>query len=166
MAQMLEYLVGAQSLFSALQRQVMLRNFGLISICVTSFWLLSPVGGQAFLRLLTTAPTELRLDNTFYYLHPLSYLSMSGFQGVSSLQSSLDTIKTAYLSSLVTPIDVQDSPRDLWGNVKIPSLDSLTGRSSTEGEWIDVKQGNTKYSNLIGIPVDGLVAEAESAFVI
>lgn len=89
---------------------------------------------------------------------------MAGLTGVSSLQSSLDTVKTSYLASIAASIEVQNSPRDLWGNVKIPSLASLTGLPPNLGEWISLKEGDTNYLNLIGIPVDGLVDDAESAF--
>lgn len=44
---LIEQLTGASSLFSASERIVLLRNFGISGIVTAVVWLLSPLGGQA-----------------------------------------------------------------------------------------------------------------------
>lgn len=65
---------------------------------------------------------------------------------------------TLYLSSLSAPLATQDSPRDLWGNAKVPSPKSLNGSIyESHNSWLDVLETPAaRYMNLIGIPIGNL----------
>jgi hypothetical protein len=69
-----------------------------------------------------------------------------------------------YLASLTGPQRVKDSPRDLWDNVKIPMLEDIPGwteDSSPVDAWHQVPAHNVSYASLVGIPVSGLISDAD-----
>jgi hypothetical protein len=63
-----------------------------------------------------------------------------------------------YMTALTTSRRQQNSSQDLFGNVRIPSLDSLTPPFSVENEaWTTVNYSQEiTYSSLLGIPVVGI----------
>ncbi|KAH9903581.1 hypothetical protein F4778DRAFT_90881 [Xylariomycetidae sp. FL2044] len=160
---LLEHLAGAQSLFGALERAFLLRSFGTIGIATTLLWFLSPIGGQALLRLLGTEPVTVQQPYDLSYLGP-NFLNVSMFDGVSSSASTLSLVTTLYLSTLLTPSSIRESPRDVWGNPKLPYTGSLNGELR-EDNWTSVR-AEDGYSNLIGIPIGKLVDSTSSQFTI
>ncbi|WYZ38076.1 hypothetical protein EsH8_II_001582 [Colletotrichum jinshuiense] len=159
---LLEHLSGATSLFSALERVFVLRNFGAIGIVTTAVWLLSPLGGQALsLRLLSKRPLYSNSTQNVTYLGP-DFLSR-----VYLDPQSVSRISTVYLSSLSTPETLRESPRDLWGNPKTSISDSRTGEADPSG-WKPLTSANNaaSYTNLIGIPVKAFGDGVASEFVV
>jgi hypothetical protein len=78
--------------------------------------------------------------------------------------SNAATTTGLYLASLTGPQRVKDSPRDLWDNVKIPMLEDLPGwteDSRPVDAWHQVPAHNVSYASLVGIPVSGLVSDAD-----
>src|SRR5947209_14530760 len=65
--QLVEQLIGSQSLAGTVERLFQLRIFNVLSIFVTLLWLLSPLGSQMSLRLLTKTDVELTSESTVQY---------------------------------------------------------------------------------------------------
>ncbi|KAF2193324.1 hypothetical protein K469DRAFT_618364 [Zopfia rhizophila CBS 207.26] len=148
----LEQLVGCQSLFSALERQISLRAWSILGLLMTLIWLLSPLGGQSALRLLDQEKEFVHLTGTYNYLNPMASTG-SFLEGASSMNSGRATFVSVFLASLLSSSKYQATPMDLWGNVKIPVYRSLSGDS----EWKSVDHShNVTYASLIGIPVAGI----------
>ena len=80
---------------------------------------------------------------------------MGPMSGASSGGSTFARIEAAYISSLLTPDSVQRSPRDQWGNPKVPVRSSPDGQLAAEGTWtaVDSSLDTPTYMNLVGIPV-------------
>lgn len=57
--------------------------------------------------------------------------------------------------NLLSPLSIKESPQDIWGNVKIPTYESL--RTEAESGFKPVPSGNgTDWISLIGLPLTGL----------
>jgi hypothetical protein len=116
----LEQLVGCQSVFLAIERQICLRNFSIVGLCSILVWLLSPFGGQSALRLLRQEEHYLNSTQTLHYIDPQN-VQDSYMTGASSLNSGRSTFTSLFLAALLSSTNFQTAPSDLWGNVKLPS---------------------------------------------
>lgn len=107
---------------------------------------MSPLGGQATLRILDT---ELRPVIFWQEVQYISTRSHLGFQGADTDNSFSAILMGMYFSSLMSPNTVKNSSLDLWGNVKIPYL------ISDEVEWTGVPEqlDPSLYSSILGVPL-------------
>ncbi|PGG99830.1 hypothetical protein GX51_06122 [Blastomyces parvus] len=161
----LEQLIGSNSFFSAFERQMLLRDFGFIGLVIMAVWALSPVGGQAGLRLLGTSLKEAPYNTTNWYLSPLSIRDTS-LQGASAIQSAGDLITSLYTSSLMGTETTEGTGMDLWGNVRIPDIHSLKP-GENDSDWRTVDWNSTvEFTSLLGLPVGRPMAEGNMTFTV
>ncbi|EUC45065.1 hypothetical protein COCMIDRAFT_96576 [Bipolaris oryzae ATCC 44560] len=160
----LEQLVGCQSVFSALERQISLRSWSIIGIASILVWLLSPVGGQSALRLLDQESGEIHSTGQIRYLSPMEVMK-SILTGASSVNNGRSGFTAICLAALLSSSKVKDTPVDLWGNVKLPLYRHIENSTSDEWKTIWNPTGNNiTYASLIGIPVVGLPTDGVSTF--
>jgi ABC-type multidrug transport system fused ATPase/permease subunit len=121
----LDMLASSTTFASAMLAQITLRGFSAIGFLLAAVWALSPVGGQASLRIMTVGQMTVTNTASFDYLSPVSsyndWISSSGGHAVEV------TAKGLYLAALTSPTRAKDSPTDLWGNAKIPMLEDIPG---------------------------------------
>ena len=147
--------MGSLTIFGTVELQFLLRTFDILGIGLIALWALSPLGGQASLRLLGTGQHSTSSVQNISYLGP-NYKSLLGLGG-DSVPFYIDLINALYLSALLTPPAGQASSVDTWANVKIPAIEDLESTSKSDaGGWYDVHPGNTSYSSLVGLPIDGI----------
>ncbi|CAG9985161.1 unnamed protein product [Clonostachys byssicola] len=161
----LERLIGSQTLFSAIERQVLLRGQYLLGISIIIIWALSPLGGQSALRLLAVSPEILSTNTTIRYLPIDQALNtvMSPDFGASNPVRSWPKWAPIFMTAVTTSYQYQNSSQDMFGNVRIPSLDSLP--STTNDSWTVINHSESiPYSSLLGIPVGGLPANGTTSF--
>ncbi|KAA6409996.1 MAG: hypothetical protein FRX48_06610 [Lasallia pustulata] len=156
----LEQLMGSVTIFSTLEVQLLLRSFNFLGCTLILVWALSPLGGQASLRLLGNGTHAIRSQQDLKYLSsdsvPLNYLT-------DYYNFEIDGL---YSAALFSPPNAQATGMDLWGNVKIPVLETLqSGNSESEG-WLTVNSSNATYSSLLGLPIDGLATSGQSTFTV
>ncbi|KAI9733972.1 MAG: hypothetical protein M1834_002629 [Cirrosporium novae-zelandiae] len=165
----LEHLIGCQSLFSALERQIMLRKFTFLGFIILVPWILSPLGGQAGLRLISTVPESSGFNTSLRYLSPVNnnYSVLIGGSPGALLVGGTQAIPL-FLLSLMSPDKTLESPMDVWGNIKIPRIDSLMlqDTANTGNPWREVDPDNVTYASYIGIPVAGIPSVGNSSFTI
>jgi hypothetical protein len=160
----LEQLIGCQSVFTALERQVTLRSWSIVGLFSVLVWLLSPVGGQAALRLLGQENKYVSSTATLRYLDPLSTKD-SVLEGASSLNSARASYTSIFLAALLSSSKYQDTSMDLWGNVKLPLYRNIENTTSSEWKTVgDYHGGNATYGSLIGVPTVGMPSEGYSNF--
>lgn len=164
---LLEHLSGASSLFSALERVVTLRSFGIVGITTALLWASSPIGGQALsLRLLSKQSFYAQSTRFATYLGP-DFLDKNWLESSSGSASMLSRVTSIYLSSLSSSHEVRGSPRDVWGNPKtsIPASD-VSGTNSSEWRSITNGSDTSTYANLIGIPLKAFSEGTTSEMVV
>lgn len=117
-------------------------------------WTLSPLGGQLALRLLSKSPSIETYNSTIRYL-PMAASLESKMDGASGIDSAWPSYRPIFMASLVTSRDQKDSSQDLYGNVKIPSLDRLgSGHAPDVDSWTVLNYNETiPYSSRLRIPV-------------
>ena len=147
--------MGSLTIFGTVELQFLLRTFDILGIGLIALWALSPLGGQASLRLLGTGQHSTSSVQNISYLGP-DYESLLGLGG-DSVPYYIDLINALYFSALLTPPAGQASSVDTWANVKIPAIENLESTSTSDPDgWYDVRPGNTTYSSLVGLPIDGI----------
>jgi hypothetical protein len=160
----LEQLIGCQSVFTALERQVTLRYWSIVGLFSVLVWLLSPVGGQAALRLLGHENKNVSSTATLRYLNPLAFMD-SSLEGASSMNSARASYTSIFLAALLSSSKYQDTSMDLWGNVKLPLYRNIENTTSSEWKTAGNRHhGNTTYGSLIGVPTVGMLSEGCSNF--
>ena len=155
----LEQLVGCQSVFLAIERQICLRNFSIVGVCSILIWLLSPVGGQSALRVLQQEVRYVNTTQTLYYIDPLN-MANTAMGSASDINSARSTYTPLFLAALLSSGDYQTTSADLWGNVKLPSYRAI--ENSTSDDWKvvpDYNHTSVRWSSLIGIPVSAFNGE-------
>ncbi|ODH47455.1 hypothetical protein GX48_06430 [Paracoccidioides brasiliensis] len=161
----LEQLIGSHSFFSSFERQMLLRDFGYVGLMIMAIWALSPIGGQAGLRLLSTTLKEAQYNSTNWYLSPTSILD-SDLVGASAMNSAGDLITSIYTSSLMSFETTASAGMDDWGNVKIPDISSLKAGKSPD-DWRMVDWNSTvKFTSLLGLPVGKPLSEGNTTFTV
>ncbi|QDS69062.1 hypothetical protein FKW77_009901 [Venturia effusa] len=161
----LERLVGCQSLFAAVERQFAIRRLDVWGLGILSLWALSPVGGQAALRILHREPHVVPINQTLRYL-PIEAAQFTSMGGADMASEDYPSYGPLYLASLRTNKGLQNATMDLWGNVKIPDIDSLTITNQSLGkDWLNVDYTRpVTYTSLLGLPVFGIPTPGNSSF--
>ena len=156
MLKYIEQFTGSQSLSGMISTQARLGLVDLTGIALILMWLISPLGGQASLRLLSTRTTVAESTGQigFANLSATDATTFSAFRDGSTYQTTMNGL---YTTSLLSSLSVKNSPQDIWGNVKIPTFESLPP-SADESGYKSIPDGvdDTDWASLIGLPVTGL----------
>lgn len=173
----IEYLMASQTVISSFVSPFLLRYYGIPVAILLLLWPFSPVGSQAILRIIGAK------DNTVFmadasppipYIKPSLFVEMNftnrgeaGLQDViaSLLGSSLYSPEAGLQNMNGTLADFDDRAArlrtqfsrfgaDMWGNVRIPKLESLPGYDPSHPEnWVDVQYRSQliNYASLVGV---------------
>ncbi|KAK0128489.1 hypothetical protein ONS95_000461 [Cadophora gregata] len=145
---LLERLVGSRTVGGTIITQARLRSITLVSFVLVLLWLLSPLGSQSILRILSTSTKTSTLDAETSY-------SNSRQASRASTASSFSGFAAMFSSALVTPDQLKNSSMDIWGNVRIPLFASLSNIGPDENGWRQIPRNNytPAYTSLFGIPI-------------
>jgi hypothetical protein len=146
-----------------------MRRFTVVGVNLLFLWALSPLGGQASLRLLNTS------TSTAQHSAPLRYLSTGAGASVWAMTSgtyvetdgSLTQVEGLYAAALLGSNKVKEGPEDTWGNVKIPYMEYQNGTQTSTDGWITVPSSSRSpedYVSLVGIPVVGRPSDQDGTF--
>ncbi|KAI5791799.1 hypothetical protein DFH27DRAFT_655193 [Peziza echinospora] len=125
----LEQLLGSSTFGGAILTHSSLRLIRFSTIALIFIWALSPLGGQASIRMFSIGPGELEVvdsnvgrdSGAFWYRHRDS---PSEFATNVSAKASLDRINAAYEFAIVTP-NTRTMDLDPFSNLKIPSAEFI-----------------------------------------
>lgn len=163
----LDQLLGSTSIFATVVTQLKFRNIGFVGAGLIILWALSPIGGQASLRVLDFSTASTTQPQTMQYLDMNSTFEPADMGAIGELdaESAIFTGQALYGASLLSPLSTKVSAMDTWGNVKIPMIERLSNLTQDSEGWYEVGGGNaTVFSSLIGIPTSNLIAEINSTF--
>lgn len=157
----LEQLIGSQTVFGAIWLQVVLRNFNALGVFLVLLWLVSPLGGQASLRLISQDQKVTEGSAT------LALVNISGqpssFQQAFAQSLTGAPINALYIGSLVAPLDIKTGAQDTWGNIKIPRFETYNQTLDDEG-FATVPEEDVDWISLLGLPVAGLDPSRDTNF--
>ncbi|KAL1656652.1 hypothetical protein SLS61_000448 [Didymella pomorum] len=165
----LELLMASQSVWGTVESQMLMQRITLVGANLLFLWALSPLGGQASLRLMgrnnkpTFATTGLRYMTTGPAGAAYS-LATEGYNRRRYAQAG-----SLYNAALLAPLSTKVGPQDIWGNMKIPSLSSLNTSASDEDGWVEVGSKvftPEDYASLVGVPIAGLPVNANTNFTV
>jgi hypothetical protein len=152
--QYVEQLSGSKSVFSTLVTPLRLQLIDLCGVLLVLLWLLSPLGSQASLRLLSTRPSAILSTGKVGFTN----FTTSG----TTLDIAVDTyinsipVDGLYISALGSSLAIKQGPQDPFGNVKIPTYESLVGDPGETGFVPVPNSTNTDWISLLGVPMTGL----------
>jgi hypothetical protein len=135
-------------MIGAITTQIQLRNLNLVAIALIALWALSPVGGQASLRLLRAGTRIIKTNHQVHALDPQSSWE-AGHTGHHPLLTEI-----LFTSSVITSKMINNKPQDIWGNLRIPMVEAFDNYQGHT--WIKIPDDTTNitFSSLIGIPFD------------
>lgn len=150
----LDLLAGSTSLTSTVSSQLQLRMFSVFSVLLLVIWALSPIGGQASLRVMTIGSQTAPEASSFTYMVPAG--NMSPLDS-SDRETTFGIIDALFLSSLVAPFSDRTSSIDTWNNVKIPMVETYENTSTADDQgWFTTSNDSDVYSSLVGLPISGI----------
>jgi hypothetical protein len=149
----LEHLLNTRTVFGAVVMPFSLRSANLLALLLLALWALSPLGGQAALRIIEVEPWTHSEPWSYQYLDV-----MSRQQVCSPLSSSgmdlMPPIVGAFNAALATPGRIKNQSMDAFGNLKIPMIESCLnkgGKPDQDG-WVDTVTSDCAYASINGLP--------------
>lgn len=136
--------MASTTVMGAIVAQVRLKSYNWLSIVLIMLWCLSPIGGQATLRLLGVQQPRSYGTGTAWYLPTGSDVANSlGFASngtniLGNRNSSFRTSNLLYTASLIMPSSRRDAATDLWGWPKVPRVDSPDFTKPDSDGWLKV----------------------------
>ncbi|KAK1506649.1 hypothetical protein CTAM01_02981, partial [Colletotrichum tamarilloi] len=164
----LDSLFGSTTLTGTITTIIDLKRIGGLGGLLVVIWSLSPLGGQAALRVLTPRVEEISFLTTLPYLNntvvgfPSRYMAA----GMAGQQIPINAL---VLGSLGATDEVKNSSTDTWGNIKIPMIEHFSHYPQVKSnEWVllDQNQNEVVYSAIIGIPVANISRRHRSDFIL
>ncbi|KAH7088321.1 hypothetical protein FB567DRAFT_591727 [Paraphoma chrysanthemicola] len=165
----LERLIGCQSISSTLERQITLRIVDALGVAILLAWLLSPVGGQASLRLLSTKPFTSDHTSSVRYYPMQEYPQRSYILSADLAQKKWPLYGPLYMTAVQTSRQSLLAPMDLYGYVKVPDIAYLNQGhdvvTSSDYDWHLVGNNTlASYTSIFGVPVVDLPTRGNYSF--
>ncbi|KAH6686387.1 hypothetical protein F5X68DRAFT_15643 [Plectosphaerella plurivora] len=155
----LEYLLSSRTVFSAFMAPFSLRTWNVLVPLLLALWALSPLGGQAALRVMTVVPSTASEAHSFQWLEFMSRFPHGG-PGSSAGADLMPPAAGAFSAALSSPMSIKTAPRDVFGNVKIPMVEVYQASDKTEADaegWYVVDSlpddDGVRYSSIAGLPL-------------
>lgn len=153
----LEYLLGSRTVFSTFVTPLKLRSVSFLAPMLIALWALSPLGGQAALRVVETLPATTSILSPIFYLEFKSPLSSTETLG-SSADATLPAAVGAFNAALSSPRGVKLAGQDAFGNIRVPMLEALESVSAPKDPdgWYDPRDlDNVTSASILGWPFEG-----------
>lgn len=163
----LDQLLGSTGLFTAVVTQLKFRNIGFVGLSLILLWILSPIGGQASLRVLGFSEVVDYRPNPMFAIDWNSTLHLAEASSHPDGADSTEAVfigNTIFNAILAAPIDNKLSSMDVWGNIKIPMVEHLPGLAPDENGWYELDHMKLTYSALTGVPMSVISSVRNTTF--
>ncbi|KAL9097207.1 MAG: hypothetical protein Q9165_000634 [Trypethelium subeluteriae] len=167
----LELLMASQTVWGTFESQVLLRKLTAVGAHLFILWALSPIGGQASLRILGKSTATITNTSSLAYL-PTGMMNVqqydsSSFATGSGSANGGQAANTLYNAALLAPATDKSGPQDIWGNIRIPWIEQLNGSTADSNGWMAISAADMKspdnFTSLVGLPVVGLPSTANAS---
>ncbi|KAH3912226.1 hypothetical protein HBH56_123310 [Parastagonospora nodorum] len=163
----LELMMASQSVWGTVESQFLMQRFTIVGANLLFLWALSPLGGQASLRLMQ------RDQEALYDSSKLRYMTTGPAGALFSMATSnfqrgkFSEAGALYNAALLAPQAIKIGRQDSWGNVKIPRYEVLDLSTMGADGWLaapSTVEVPETYAALVGLPVAGLTNTADFNF--
>ncbi|PVF95162.1 hypothetical protein CPB86DRAFT_799936 [Serendipita vermifera] len=152
----LERMIGSQTVSSFFKLAFKFKQIDLLCIVLGVLWILSPLGGQGILRMLSMRQSIKTSSEKIYHLN-LDSASFYSSEWNTDIYRGM--INGLYVASLWAPVAAKNATTDMWGSIKIPSIESLDFDHQGE-DGVAVGEVQT-YSSLLGITMNSTTYKTE-----
>ena len=163
---LIEYLMASRTVSAAVTTPLRLRFFHPLIPFLLALWSLSPLGGQAALRVVSAELEITSADAGVQYLDVSnSTFLLAGASGAASFYSSVSAV---FNGALISPASTKSSGQDVFGNFKVPMIEQMATQTTSHPDgWFEYNNSsNAIYSALLGLPVLGPQAGTDSNFTV
>ncbi|CAM1511502.1 Fc.00g090150.m01.CDS01 [Cosmosporella sp. VM-42] len=156
----LEQLLGSRSVGATITTHIQMLAVNPLTLFLLLIWAFSPLGAQAILRMLGTRLKNVVEPSNVVYFNTGSQTDIPnwafpGPNGQEVAQTAQAYLESMYGGLLLTSESVKHDSMDIWGNVRIPFLQSNEDGSDIVDDWREVSWSPDFqfYSGLVGVPV-------------
>jgi hypothetical protein len=163
---MLDRLLGSMTIVQTIVTQLQTRSLSFLSMFLILLWSLSPLGGQASLRIIDPATELTNSKRLLQYVNTCSDVlgnSVYTAGDPESLWVQVNVLFGAAMMSGTSSLSSTKGSGDTWGNTKIPWIESLDPSTAKADGWYPVPQLNSSdnFTSLIGIPLS-MISDANN----
>ena len=159
----LEYLLGSSTEAGTVATSLSLGSFSLVPGLLMILWTLSPVGGQAALRVVSKADKNSTTAAIFSSVNFMSPYELHG-PTVQLNPGIYAAINALFASALLSASKLKSSGQDAFGNIKVPLLEALPTPKTVDG-WIPLPaNANVIYSALNGLRTNNIEQDGTSSW--
>jgi hypothetical protein len=153
--------MSSHSVGAAIKQPFFLRRVDFISIGLLCLWSLSPLASQAMQRMSYNGPVYNSAATTVPYVDTTGLTDQFSNQFPFFPERYSILIQGLYTASLLSPPKSQNSPTDIYDNVKIPLLEGL---DTVQNGWYPVQNlSASSYSSLLGLPCEFPAQDTEDS---
>ncbi|OAL30103.1 hypothetical protein AYO20_08906 [Fonsecaea nubica] len=157
----IEYLLQSRTVFSTFMAPITLKTINVLTPVLFLLWALSPLGGQAGLRVISTQESFSNATQNFTYLAFVSPFSNNGVGSASA--EPLVPINAIFTAAIIGSAKTKTLAQDQFANVKVPVYESLSPEDGTD--WRSVPESDdVEWSSLTGLPIHDLPSTGVSRF--
>ncbi|KAI9372250.1 hypothetical protein BJX61DRAFT_455850 [Aspergillus egyptiacus] len=163
---LLEQLNGSTSFAGTIELAIALRPRDPLMVLILVLWAMSPLGGQAALRMVSQVEASVPGNLSVAYLDMNVSAGHIPFLSASTTEDIMTPLSAIYTTLLLSSEDSKASPRDVWGWPKIPYLSSVSSSSlDADNSWRSVPQdGMVSYTSLVGHVLQGVPPNGYAEF--
>ncbi|KAG9656730.1 hypothetical protein KCU64_g5671, partial [Aureobasidium melanogenum] len=157
----LDRLLGSMTIVQTIFTQLQMRSLGFLSLFLILLWSLSPLGGQASLRIIGMSKNANSTTRLFQYVNTSSEIldlddptyAISN-PDIASRNVPINALFSAALVGASSGSSASQGSIDTWGNTKIPWIESLDPSLADAEGWYSIPQLNSSddFTSLIGVP--------------
>lgn len=155
-----EQLLGSNTISGAVLTQAQLLAFNFTGLVLLILWALSPLGSQASLRVVSIVPSFAKSNETLAMMNSFTGYMYGTAAGASA---AMTIVLPPFIASMMSAKLLESRNQDLWGNIRLPAIESLTNDEDTN--WINVTNpSSVQYPSLVGIPMASLPSIGNTRF--
>jgi hypothetical protein len=158
--------MASQSVWGTIESQIIMQRLTFVGVNLLFLWALSPLGGQASLRLMQRHDQLTVSDTKLRYLTTGPGGTMWGLSSTYVGSGKFADAGALYTAALLAPLSTKKGSTDPWGNVKIPRLEYADAANTDAKGWSSIPSlmEPEDYSSLVGLPLVGLSERDRTTF--
>lgn len=143
-----EQLLASHTVANTFISSFELRMFDLITIFVVLFWVFSPIGSQAALRVIFPSTVDRQTTEEIMFLDPIS--RQYSPTGANDLYNRVG--KPMFTAAMLYGVSPDGgNTQDVWGNLRVPYLELMDQTEGKDG-WMNIDDSRAiPYSSMVGV---------------